>query len=182
MTSQKQVEANRINAQHSTGPCTPAGKAAIRLNALKHGLRASCIVLPGEDPEEFHGFCTVLEIEWQPETFTEQLHLEEMALAQWKLARADRIEAQLLATPEAMGREGMGYLMQISQYQARLKSSFIRAQHELERLQQKRATAAAEPEPVQRAVTTPSAPPPEPTHNLYVMSASVAAPSLVQMT
>ena len=37
--SAKQTEANRRNAQKSTGPRTPQGKQQVRLNALiKHGL------------------------------------------------------------------------------------------------------------------------------------------------
>jgi hypothetical protein len=36
--SAKQTEANRRNAQRSTGPRTPKGKQQVRLNALKHGL------------------------------------------------------------------------------------------------------------------------------------------------
>jgi len=35
MTSEEQVQANRQNALKSTGPRTPEGKEAIRLNALK---------------------------------------------------------------------------------------------------------------------------------------------------
>jgi hypothetical protein len=40
MTTAKQTAANRPNAQRSTGPRTPAGKAASSRNALRHGLRA----------------------------------------------------------------------------------------------------------------------------------------------
>jgi hypothetical protein len=50
IVSEKQQEANRRNAQHSTGPKTPEGKAAVRLNALKYGLRARDIIISGEDP------------------------------------------------------------------------------------------------------------------------------------
>jgi hypothetical protein len=40
MSSDKQIAVNKINAQRSTGPRTPAGKAGISVNALKHGFAA----------------------------------------------------------------------------------------------------------------------------------------------
>jgi hypothetical protein len=51
MTSDKQARANRRNALKSTGPNTPEGKAAVRHNALRHGLGSSDILLPGEDED-----------------------------------------------------------------------------------------------------------------------------------
>ena len=53
MTSERQIAANRANAVHSTGPTTPEGKAAVRRNALRHGLLARDVVLPDEDFEAF---------------------------------------------------------------------------------------------------------------------------------
>jgi hypothetical protein len=41
MSTQKQRNANRLNAQHSTGPASDEGKAAITCNALKHGFYAN---------------------------------------------------------------------------------------------------------------------------------------------
>ena len=41
MATQNQIDANRLNAQKSTGPKTPEGRAAVRLNGIKHGLTAS---------------------------------------------------------------------------------------------------------------------------------------------
>jgi hypothetical protein len=38
MSSDKQIEANRRNAQKSTGPRTAAGKARARRNSRKHAL------------------------------------------------------------------------------------------------------------------------------------------------
>jgi hypothetical protein len=40
VTSEKQVQANRQNVLKSTGPKTLEGKAAVRHNAVKHGLLA----------------------------------------------------------------------------------------------------------------------------------------------
>jgi hypothetical protein len=52
LTSAQRARINRRNAQKSTGPRTDAGKAASRLNAIKHGLRAQTVPLPVEDPDE----------------------------------------------------------------------------------------------------------------------------------
>jgi hypothetical protein len=57
MTSEKKAEANRRNALKSTGPKTPEGKDAVRLNALKHGLLSQEILLPGEDEEALNVWC-----------------------------------------------------------------------------------------------------------------------------
>src|SRR5450759_5377218 len=54
MATLKQFEANRRNSQKSTGPKTPDGKSAVSMNALRHGLRARSVLLPGEDRNEFN--------------------------------------------------------------------------------------------------------------------------------
>jgi hypothetical protein len=52
--SPRQAAANRRNAQHSTGPRTAEGKNKSRKNALKHGLCAMVLDVPGEDPNVFN--------------------------------------------------------------------------------------------------------------------------------
>ena len=49
--SEAKLEANRRNAQKSTGPRTEAGKKRSSLNAVTHGLRAETLVLLDEDPQ-----------------------------------------------------------------------------------------------------------------------------------
>ena len=53
MATAAQIEANRRNAQRSTGPKTNEGKARVRRNAITHGMTARTImpVLPQEDPK-----------------------------------------------------------------------------------------------------------------------------------
>jgi hypothetical protein len=41
MSTLRRIQANRLNAQRSTGPRTPAGKRKSRLNAVRHGLACS---------------------------------------------------------------------------------------------------------------------------------------------
>ena len=56
MSSAKQIAANRRNALRSTGPRTDEGRAKCRLNAVKHGLAAQALLLPGEDAETLRDF------------------------------------------------------------------------------------------------------------------------------
>jgi hypothetical protein len=51
VVNDRRVRANRANAAQSTGPRTKAGKAAVRLNALRHGLAAAAHYEPGADQE-----------------------------------------------------------------------------------------------------------------------------------
>ena len=54
MLTDNQLEANRANAQKSTGPVTPKGKERSKLNAQRHGLTGQTSVMPNEDMEAFN--------------------------------------------------------------------------------------------------------------------------------
>jgi hypothetical protein len=137
MATPKQIEANRRNALKSTGPRTPEGKAAVSMNALKHGLRARTVVLPSENPEEFHQLCDDLEAEWQPKSRTEQFYVEQMAVSQWKLNRMEIGEVNVF-TNETQAQTQLPMLDRLWQAQFRLERSYARAQRDLERLQKSR--------------------------------------------
>ena len=49
MSSLKQIEANRLNAQKSTGPRSVEGRAVSSQNALKTGIDALSLIIRGED-------------------------------------------------------------------------------------------------------------------------------------
>ena len=101
MCSEKQIAANRANAQKSTGPRTDEGKAAVRLNALRHGLYASTAVLPGESREEFEQLCDAIEAEWRPETPTEFIFAERIAVCHWSLRRISLLRYQTSTEDES---------------------------------------------------------------------------------
>jgi hypothetical protein len=152
MATLKQTEANRHNALKSTGPKTPEGKAAVTMNALRHGLRARSVVLPGEDRDEFQQLCDDLEVEWQPQSRTEQFYVEQMAVSQWKLVRMEVGESNV--RQGVTGTQALALLDRLWQAQFRLERSYARAQRELERLQNSRppqvdppAVAAPAPQP-----------------------------------
>ena len=150
MATLKQFEANRRNAQKSTGPKTPEGKSAVSMNALRHGLRARTVVLPGEDPTEFHQLCDDLQVEWHPQSRTEQFYVEQMAVSQWKLTRMEVVEVNIFKDTDAKSQ--LSRLDQLWRAECRLERSYSRAQRELQRLQKSR------PEPVEQPEDPPPAP------------------------
>jgi hypothetical protein len=144
MATLKQFEANRRNSQKSTGPKTPEGKSAVSMNALRHGLRARTVVLPGEDPTEFHQLCNDLESEWIPQSRTEQFYVEQMAVSQWKLTRMEVVEVNIFKDTDAKSQLSM--LDRLWQAECRLERSYSRAQRELQRLQKSRPEPIPQPE------------------------------------
>jgi hypothetical protein len=94
--SEAKREANRRNAQRSTGPNTDAGKNAVRFNAVTHGLFARSIVVDGgdcrEDFAEFADLLTRLHDEFDPLGAMEEFLVRQIAAAMWKLQRASRAE------------------------------------------------------------------------------------------
>jgi hypothetical protein len=131
MATIKQMEANRRNALKSTGPRTPEGKAAVRMNSLRHGLRARTVVLPGENHDEFHQLCDDLEVDWQPQSRSEQFYLEQMAVSQWKLTRMEVGEIKVFQQASTANYQ-TPLLDRLWQAQCRMERSYARAQHELD--------------------------------------------------
>src|SRR5215212_3545546 len=97
MTSDKKAQSNRRNALKSTGPKTPEGKAAVRLNALKHGLLSQEILLPGEDEEALRELGESLRAELQPVGELESLLVDRIVASYWRLRRLGRVEAGIFA-------------------------------------------------------------------------------------
>ena len=88
----RRVESNRLNALRSTGPRTPAGRVRSSLNAVKHGLAAARVLLPGEDQAEFDALRDEAIESFQPQNFVEALLGERITLAYWRLRRVARAE------------------------------------------------------------------------------------------
>ncbi len=97
MTSEKKIEANRQNAQKSTGPRTPEGKAAVRLNALTHGLLSQQVLLPGEDADALRELDELLRAELQPVGVLENILVDGIIVDCWRLRRASQVEAGIFA-------------------------------------------------------------------------------------
>ena len=96
MSSQPKIDANRRNAQRSTGPRTPEGKAKVATNSCTHGLCSRNAILPEEDPADFQVLLDGLLDVFQPANALEDSNVRELACAEWRLRRALRIETGIL--------------------------------------------------------------------------------------
>jgi hypothetical protein len=135
MATASQVEANRANAQLSTGPKTPAGLDAVRHNATRHGLTGKQIVVHGEDPAAYDALRARLLAEHAPASELEAMLVEELAQNFWRLERARRCESQMLQKIDlAAAMSDRGFL-NLQRYTARIERSFNRAQKDLAALQ-----------------------------------------------
>ena len=96
MATEAQINANRANAKKSTGPVTPAGKAASSMNALKHGLTAKALVIPGETAEDFTAFHSSVVDDLAPSGALQEELASRIALLLWRLRRAAKAETLLM--------------------------------------------------------------------------------------
>ena len=141
MASPAQHIANQANAQHSTGPRTPEGKARVAQNAVRHGLTAKHLVIRPDDQAEFDQFQADLAAELDPQGAVEALTFHELLHAAWNLQRFRRIEAELSTGDAADFFEApnAAALDRLSRYQARTQRAYYKALAELRTLQTNRA-------------------------------------------
>ena len=66
MSSQAQIDANRLNSQKSTGPTSPEGKAVSSLNALKSGIDAQSEIIRDEDPADLKALAAEFLLHFRP--------------------------------------------------------------------------------------------------------------------
>jgi len=104
MATVAQIAANRANALKSTGPRTPEGKAASSMNALKHGMDAASIVIPGEDPAEYERIAAEYQHDLGPRSAIEQFQVDTIVRSDWQRRRLRRIEAKLYRALLAEGQ------------------------------------------------------------------------------
>jgi hypothetical protein len=98
MATPAQITANRANAQQSTGPRSVEGKSVSRFNALKHGMDAASIVIPGEDPADYDALADYYLQEFRPQSASESFHVATMLRADWHKRRLQSVEADLFHT------------------------------------------------------------------------------------
>lgn len=156
---------NRRNATHSTGPKTPEGKAAVAMNAVKHGAYSEALSALLENPEDFSALRTGMELTFQPKGPMEDSLVDRMASLWWRMNRAkvaanqDLVETAManLITPPTILASASNFKLKDQQNHSRvngawnydkqerllrhemtLERSFFHLLHELERIQSRR--------------------------------------------
>jgi hypothetical protein len=92
MATEKQITANRANAQHTHGPKTPEGKAKSSQNALKTGLYAKSRVIRSENPEEYDELVAEYYRKFPPASPDERFLLDRLINAEWLHRRVNNAE------------------------------------------------------------------------------------------
>ena len=95
MTTDAQINANRENAQKSTGPTTAEGKAVVSQNAVKHGLFAVQDVVTTENQAEFDSMREQMLADLAPVGPMETLLAQRAFSLAWRLQRAQTMQAQV---------------------------------------------------------------------------------------
>ncbi len=97
MISQKQLEANRRNAQRSTGPRTEEGKKASALNARRHNLTGQVTAMTDADRIMHDAFSASIVENLAPEGAMEIQLAQRIATDSWRLNRISAVEDNLFA-------------------------------------------------------------------------------------
>src|SRR5205814_3565225 len=95
MTSYRQIEANRRNAQRSTGPTTEEGTLRSRRNAVRHGLTAETVIGALEDAEDYKAFEAAVIADYDAQSAVERELVLRLASLLWRIRRATTMETGL---------------------------------------------------------------------------------------
>ena len=142
--SPAKLAANRRNGQKSKGPKTEEGKSLSRWNALKHGvLSQRLVVLNDNDGQTYTLLLENLRRDLNPGNTLEEILVEKIAMAYWRLHIAYGYEAEFarsrhefIIVADRMGR-----------YANTIHRQLLQAMNELERLQ-RRCNGEAVPAPI----------------------------------
>lgn len=155
MCTQKQIAANRQNAQKSTGPKTLDGKSISCRNATKHGLYAKPgYLIPDEDPVEFKNLVRRYHEAYNPVGIHEEEEFKNLIEFKWRLMRLTKVESELFQSFSFYEGEDRGVgtafaqdayqgnaFSKLSVYEERMHSKFRKSEARLRNLQNRRKRA-----------------------------------------
>jgi hypothetical protein len=168
MATDKQIEANRLNAKKSTGPRSVAGKAVSSMNALQSGIDAESNIIPGEDSGDLDALTRDYLEQFRPATVQERQCVDILVRADWQLRRLGRADAAIwkfqmdsvfrLNEVAPLGQafcRGEKSFTRLQRRTDAAERSYSRALHELERLQAARPRPSPPPQAAEAPAPSP---------------------------
>jgi hypothetical protein len=123
-----QIEANRENAQKSSGPQSETGKQASSRNAFRHGLTGHIFtLLEWESAEDFDAVKTALEQEHKPATPTEKILVEKMVQHYWLAQRCVSFQTFVMSDETSDPEQVMRTVDRYVRYQTHHQRQFNQA-------------------------------------------------------
>ena len=166
MSTLRQIEANRRNAQKSTGPTSVTGKATSSMNALKTGIHAESLLLPSENLADLDQLTADYYQHHQPANPDTRAFVDELIHCEWMLRRLRVAETQawkyqsdkIYDDPQKypLGQSATGHYTTFSKLQYRLDATRRARDRALQSLQQLKA----DPAPVVEPAGPPESKPP----------------------
>jgi hypothetical protein len=167
MSTPAQIAANQLNSQLSTGPTSDPGKARSATNALKTGIHAEALFIPGESPDAFAELRDHYYITYLPAGPEQLFHLNKAIRHDWLIQRFQRLEEQIWALAASRIEAPVPHLelaqvfdqqnanlMRLHRRMAYSEKAYDRAMDAFHRLQAAQAAQAA-PQPQQTTAQTP---------------------------
>ena len=96
MISEAQLNANRANAQASTGPTSEAGKAKVSQNAIKTGLTGRTVIVPFGEADAYQSLILDHQKQFQPVGPQETALVQSLTDLVWRLDRIPGLEFALV--------------------------------------------------------------------------------------
>ncbi len=160
--SDKQRAANRANAQKSTGPTSVIGKRNSSRNSLKHGLLSDIILINGESADRLNDLASSITDEYDPETPSQEMMVQNAVAAMWFLMRCwavgaaglnheMKVQAPSMTDEDAATRAMLAFrslcdnsrhLDLLSRYQHRYERQYFRAIAALDKMRDERNARA----------------------------------------
>jgi hypothetical protein len=160
MATLKQIEANRRNAELSTGPTSPPGKMVSSRNSTKHGFYSTSALLPNEDREEFLRLARRLVWAYCPCGVLQEEAVRTIIETRWQLRRATLVDSELfqmyghykgqdrgVGTAFAQDATQGNAFSKVTHYQTFLLKKLRLAEHELGRLKSESARVLSHSQP-----------------------------------
>ena len=168
MSTQRQIEANRRNAQKSTGPTSVTGKAASSMNALKSGIHAKSLILPSEKLADLEQLIDEYYASHNPATPEARSLVDDLIYGEWLKRRLRAAETQIWAydhqenyrpdKKNPLGQTAASRGKAFAQLQWRIECNRRASRQALQDLQQLQAQAAPMLCPTATATTQTTSP------------------------